>query len=203
MGAILAGLGAGALLGGANFLGGMGTRKRLKRDRRRYRKGQEKYLGLQDEAIEDLEGVARGQMEDVSMEELYGGQVDSLTDEAQQNKAGAQDQIMRTAMASDSDAAGKVAAALGDLTEGTNKSIQDITNEYSRRTTDYNIRNQRAGERLLNSIMGARGRQFGQFSDLLNQSETRLAQKKSADKQFLIDSMGAGINAGGLMAQNN
>lgn len=199
--AILAGLGAGALLGGINRLAGRGTQKRLKGDVNRYRKGQDKYLGLMDESIEDLEGVARGQMEDVSMEELYGGQVDSLTDEFQQNKAGFQDQIMRTALASDTDAAGKVAAALGDLTEGTNRSIQDITNEYSTRTTDYNIRNQRAGERLLNSVMGARSRQFGQFSDLLNQGETRLAQKNTADKQFFIDSMGMGLKAGGLLEE--
>lgn len=197
------GLGVGALMGGINKLAGRGTKRRLKGDVKRYRRGQDKYLGLMDQSIGSLEDTARGQMEDVTMDELYGQEVDTLTDEVQQNKAGAQDAISRVSLASDEDAAGKVASAVANLTQGSNKNIQDIVNEYSSRTTDYNIRNQRAGERLLNAITGARSRQFGQFSDLLNKGETRLAQKNQADKQFFIDSMGMGLNAGSLYGQRD
>lgn len=193
-------LAAGAGLGATNYILGGKQRRRLRDRANRIDALRGESMEAQNEQIRALLGRAEGIDTDQTAQELYGESIQSLTDRVEGGRATAGRQLSRSLMAGGGDITGSMNSLLQRLTQQSNRSIQDIMNEYNERTDRRNLQNQRRQDQLLTSALSARGGQFASLSGLAESAFDRSAQKATADKQFLMDAIGLGGNIGSQFA---
>lgn len=196
--------GAGALFGGANYLAeGKNRRRRRRRANRATRERQESQEGL-DQTIQSVLGRAEGidTTFDDTAEDVYGESIQSLTDRVLGGQAGAGAQLAKATMASGGDITGSSNAMLQRLSEQTNKSLQDIMNEYNKRVDRRNLQREQTNKQLqqgyILNALGAQQNQFSTLAGLESEADLRDIQKRTADKQFVLDSIGLGANVGSM-----
>lgn len=191
-------LGAGALAGGASYIAGGKQRRRLRRRANRIDALRGESMGQLNQQITDVLGRAGSIETDATAEEVYGQSIQSLTDRLQAGQSGSTAQLAKAVMAGGGDITGSVNSTLQKLTASTNRSIQDIMSEYNERVDRRNLQQMSRQDQLINRALGARQNQFASLSGLAESAFDRSAQKATADKQFLMDSIGLGANVGSM-----
>lgn len=182
----------GAIAGGINYaLGG--------KERRRLRKRENESFNLMkggrrtaNESIDRVLGAAEGIDTNRSVEDLYGKQIDDLSSKIMSSQGATASALSRGAAAGGGDVTGELNVALQRLTEGSNRSIMDIVNEYSQRTDQYNLSRENQKNSMLQNVMGARGNMFNSLMGQSQFDQMQTVQQNQADKQFWMDAIGTG-----------
>lgn len=189
---------AGGALGATNYALGAKERNRLKDRANRIDALRGESSEALDEQIGEIGDLAEGIDTDKSAEELYGPTIESLQDRVEGGRAQTGRQVMRSLMAGGGDITGSVNATLQKLTAQSNKSIMDIMGEYNKRTDRRNLQEKQRKSNLLSTAMQGRQSQMASLSSAADQAFGRSARKATADKQFLMDSIGLGANVGSM-----
>lgn len=199
-------LAIGALAGGAlgigNYIAGTGERRRLRRRRRRFDALRDTAGEGVETQIQDILGRAAGIETDATAEDIYGQSIQALTDRVQAGQSGTGAQLAKALMAGGGDLTGSLNTTLQKLTAAGNRSIQDIMSEYNERVDRRNLQQRSRQDRLLSRALGAQQSQFGTYAGLAEGAMDRSTYKSTADKQFLMDSIGLGGNIGAILKQN-
>lgn len=193
---VLIGLGAGLAAGGLNYALGTGERRRLRRKSNRAESRLNEGLSNTDQSIQRVLGKAESIDTDQSVDDLYGKQIGDLSDKVIAGQGATASALSRTGMAKGGDATGELNVALQRLTEGSNRSIMDIVNEYSERTDQFNLNQQSLKNSMLQNVMGARGGMLSTLAGQAQHAQSQDVMKRQADKQFFLDAIGTGASAG-------
>lgn len=195
--AILAG---GAVLGGINYIAGTKERRRLRRREKSADSQMQTSIGQLDSSIGALNDRANAAAagSNMSVDELYGDQIQTATDRAQAGQAGMGAQIAKALAAGGGDISGSMAATLQRLNASTNRGIKDIMLDFNDRTERRNLSERARADNLFAEATNARGNQFSALSGNYNNAANRSTQKATADKQFLMDSIGLGANVAAI-----
>lgn len=191
---------AGAAMGATNHALGAKQRNRLKDRANRIDALRGESLDAQNQQIQNVLGLAEGVQTDATAQDVYGESIQALVDRAQGGQATAGRQLSRGVMAGGGDISGTTNAMLSRLTEQTNRSIQDIMSEYNDRIDRRNLQQKSRKDDLILSALGAQSDQMASLSGLAESAFSRSARKATADKQFLMDSIGMGANIGSEFA---
>ena len=198
LGPLAIALAGGLALGGANYaLGGKERRHRRRQEGRLEALRSESMKGV-NEQIQNVLGRASAIETDATAEDVYGQSIQALTDRVQAGQSGQTAQLSKSLAAGGGDLTGSMNAMLQKLTASSNRSIQDIMNDYNERVDRRNLQQRARQDDLILSALGTQQNQFAALSGAYEQAANRSIQKATADKQFLMDSIGTGANIGSM-----
>lgn len=177
-------------------------KKKANRQRDMFNRKRNKALDSFSKAIGQLEGRAGDIDEDVSVDEMYGDVIQSLTDRTQAGTDSATRDVFRTMMASGGDVTGQGANMIAGLREGGNKSISDIVSRFTQLTDRRNMQQKGRADQLYGTAMGNRGNLFSALSGMATDAQGRVDRRSTAGRQFLLDAVGMGLQSYGQLKSN-
>lgn len=164
----------------------------------------DKYGQQQSDAYSSLNSLIKGLKDRAgntapkTLQELYGPQIQHITDQIAGNTGSATDALGRIAMARGGDLTGSTAANISRLTQGENQSMANIIDKFTQLRDRYNQNQQSRGDQLLSNATGAQQNVYSMLSSLLNNVNLRKAQLSTANQQFGLDTVGAATSAASL-----
>lgn len=195
-------LAAGAVAGGIRHFATAPGRRRARRETSRLGEQRDELLDEFISGISEREERGEDIQTDASVEELYGTQIQQITDRVAADVGGARSGIFRAMAVGGGDVTGAGSEMIRGLGEQGQRTIADVIAQYTQRTDQRNVQQKIRQDRIFSETLGAKEGAFRDVASLHSESRGRLDRMKQANAQFFLDALGLGAATGGQIAQN-
>lgn len=191
-----------AISAGAGLLGqltGAGRRREAGRETQRLQGSREGALGGMDEIVQMLMQRGEDVQEGRSVEDLYGRQIQALTDRTAADVGSARSSLERAMMAGGGDITGQGALLASELGAQGQRSIMDVISEYTERADIRNLRESQRADQLFTQALSGQRALGGIYADLEGAARGREDRMRTADRQLFVDTLGMGTSLSGQL----
>lgn len=193
-------LGSAAIGGLQHILSGPDRRRARRRASRAESRADESLVAFQDllEGYEDRVESADSEAER-GFEDLYGSQVQQITDRVGADQSSAASNIFRTLMAGGGDITGSGSSLLRDLQQSGQRTISDAIREYTERADRRSLQQRARGDQIFADLTRQTGGLFSDLTGIGMQERGRSDRMTTANRQFWLDILGTGSSLAGQL----
>lgn len=184
---------------GINLLSGKGRQKDARASASSSKANSRQALGDLRGSIAGLQETAEGIDTDRSVEDLYGPQIQSMTDRVAADTGGATGEVFRAMMAGGGDLTGQGASLISGLQQQGQRSVSDVINQFTQLADRRNLQAEARKDRLGTTTMQAESGLWQALEGLFQEERGRGDRMRTARTQTSLDILGMGSSLAGQL----